>query len=122
MKNLNINTALIAILIFFLSSSLTRAEVTTVKSYSPLITILPAETNLLFTELICNAQFKKSSIALPSKDIAEERELFMEENLEMEKWMLNYNWIEKNEVITEEELKLEVWMRSPTNWNTNLYQ
>lgn len=40
----------------------------------------------------------------------------MEENLELEDWMLNYNWIE-HENFDEQELKLEGWMKNPENWN-----
>jgi len=40
----------------------------------------------------------------------------LEESLELEDWMLNYEWIEK-ENIMEEELKFEDWMQSPKKWN-----
>jgi len=45
----------------------------------------------------------------------ENEESIFEEQLEMENWMLEYNWIEK-ETIIEEELQIEAWMTSPENW------
>jgi hypothetical protein len=45
----------------------------------------------------------------------EETEI-IEESLEIEEWMLDYNWIEKED-FEEEELKLEDWMQNPENWN-----
>lgn len=40
---------------------------------------------------------------------------FVEESLELEKWMMDYEWI-KREKIAEEEMELEKWMISPQNW------
>ncbi len=45
-----------------------------------------------------------------------EAEVIIEENLELEDWMLNYEWID-NENFEEEELQFEDWMKYPKNWN-----
>ncbi len=45
-------------------------------------------------------------------------EEFFEENLELEQWMLDYEWI-KTEKIIEEDLEMEDWMRTPEKWKTS---
>jgi hypothetical protein len=47
-------------------------------------------------------------------------DLILEETLELEEWMLDYNWVEAEESLIEEEMQLEVWMQRPQNWN--IYQ
>lgn len=49
-----------------------------------------------------------------------ESNLVLDETLEMEEWMLDYNWIGAEESLIEEDLQLEVWMQHPKNWN--IYQ
>ena len=58
-----------------------------------------------------------------SKTVSKENTVIMEtemelidESLEMEDWMLDSNWLEK-ESFEEEDLKLEEWMKYPKNWN-----
>ena len=46
---------------------------------------------------------------------------FVEENLELEDWMLDYAWIE-NENITEDELIMEDWMIQPKSWNAPTFE
>ncbi len=45
---------------------------------------------------------------------------FMEENLELEQWMMDYEWI-KIEKFDEEEIKLEDWMTNPQSWQENKF-
>ncbi|MFW5645027.1 MAG: hypothetical protein ACOCZL_03870 [Bacteroidota bacterium] len=46
----------------------------------------------------------------------EKNEVIRENELELENWMLNYDWIEK-EYFQEEELAMEDWMIYPKMWN-----
>lgn len=57
-----------------------------------------------------NADAEPVSYALPL-----EAEI-LDENLELENWMLDANWI-FNESFVDEELSFENWMDSPKNWN-----
>ena len=56
-------------------------------------------------------EFKSSKVKTP-----EAEEEIIEQDLEIEEWMLNFNWINK-ELFEEEELKFENWMVYPKNWN-----
>ncbi len=96
-----------------LSVNITKAEDIKISDNSA---CLIEEANQLFIALISNAQYLEMETALRSS-VSEESELLMEESLEIEEWMLDYSWIQKNEVILQEELTLELWMEHPQNWN-----
>jgi len=117
MKNLRINTIFIALAMMPLFTSVSRAGSFEITSTSPIYTLITAEAGQIFTELLCHVQYFDNKNSYSSFEIAEETEVLMEESLELEEWMMDFNWEEKEEAYTEKELKLEVWMKRPKNWN-----
>lgn len=51
----------------------------------------------------------------------EAEESVIEEEMELEEWMLNYEWGETEESLNEEEMELEAWMERPQNWSMYEY-
>ncbi len=51
-----------------------------------------------------------------TKRIEEKNDLLLEEDMEIEHWMIDYKWFQQ-ESFTENELILEEWMNYPKMWN-----
>ena len=120
MKNLRIITLLTALLVVSFSFS-SRAENSdlnklynnkTDNAYEMIM-----EADLLLIELALDFQLSSFPLLFDLNRIVMENDLVLEESLEMEDWMLDYQWIESEELFIEEDMEMEVWMERPQNWS-----
>jgi hypothetical protein len=118
MKKNNVITLLVAsVFILFATSNSKAGNLQFINSN---VLIILSEENNLLEELVCNAQYMQFTNTTKSLEAYIESEIVVEESLEMQEWMLEYNWIDNASTVTESELTFELWMESPKNWN--IYQ
>ena len=119
MKNLRIITLLTALLIVSFSFSSNAEDANSIKLYNNTdnTSEIIMEADLLLFELALNFQISSFPFVFDLNRIVMENDLMLEESLEMEDWMLDYEWIEAEELLIEEDMEMEVWMERPQNWN-----
>ncbi len=119
MKNLRIITLLTALLIvsFSFSSQAEDSNLNKLYNSTDNTVEMSMEADLLLVELALNFQISSFPLIFDLNRIVMENDLVLEESLELEDWMLGYEWIEAEELLIEEDMEMEVWMERPKNWN-----
>jgi hypothetical protein len=131
-KSRIITSALSLLLISFINLEVHALNMPSIN----LTSIITFDSEKSLEEIICNLQynnFNSDEMNLESNMLLEENleledwmlepkwseefEFINESELELEQWMLEGEWMETENDFTESELQLETWMQSPASWN-----
>ncbi|MGC9338085.1 MAG: hypothetical protein ACP5E3_11055 [Bacteroidales bacterium] len=115
MKKIKVITVLAAFAFILFSTSNSKAS--NLQFINSNLLLIFSEENNIITELICNAQYLQFNNIVNSLEANAESESFLEESMEMQDWMMDYNWMDNASTLIENDLKFELWMESPKNWN-----
>jgi len=118
MKKIKIITALAAFAFILFSTSISKAS--NLQFINTHLLVILVEENCTLTDLACKTQYIEFNNLSNSLYNNTESEFLEEKSLEMQDWMMDYNWIDNSASFDEKELKFELWMESPKNWN--IYQ